>query len=70
MFLIDSYEVHTPNMSILSSLVKKLKNTLKVSAFLKTTFNILTNISKGTGLRLMHAKFEKNPMKTGRDIHV
>ena len=34
------------------------------------TFNILSNISKETGLRLIHAKFEKDPMRTGRVIHV
>ena len=32
--------------------------------------NILSNISKETGLSLIHAKFEKNPMRDDRVIHV
>ena len=37
---------------------------------MKKTFNILLNISKGAGLRLIHEKFEKDPMRNVRVIHV
>ena len=40
------------------------------NAFWKKTFKMLLNISKRTGLRLIHAKIEKDPMRNGRVIQV
>ena len=40
------------------------------NAVWKKTVNILSKISKETGLRLIHATFEKDPMRNGRVIHV
>ena len=59
--------MHTPNGSFLSDLIKKLAK--------KTTLNMVfgtrpSNKSKGTGLRLIHAKFEKDPVRNGGVIHV
>ena len=58
-------------MSFLSSLNKKLamKKTLKMP-FGRRPFTILSKKSKGTGLRLVYARFEKDPMRNGRVIQV
>ena len=57
--------VHTPNLNSLSSLIKKLA--MKKCLLEEDLQNF---ISKGTGLRLIHAKYEKDPMRNDRVIYV
>ena len=53
--LIEFLVVHNPNLSFLSSLIKKLAK--------KTTLNMTT--SKEKVLSLIHTKFDKDLIKTG-----
>ena len=54
---------HYSSNSKLRSYEEDLKNDFRMK-----TLNILSNKSKGTCLRLIHAKFDKDPMRNGRVI--
>ena len=66
MCLVESKVVYIPKLTILSSLIKKLA----MKQILKTPFGRRPSTLYQTYLRLIHAKFEKDPNSNGRVIHV